>query len=120
MKHSKTELLFVFREIAHDMKVPWREYWPFLNTFIDIASTEGLQLLEQYLEDRFNETLNQVRLKPNFKLQKKKHPTFQSIHESDPEVNKSEEEFSPISHLCQALQACSLADTHAQSNIYFT
>jgi hypothetical protein len=32
--------------------IPWCEYWPFLNTYIDLSSIDGLRLLEYYLQQR--------------------------------------------------------------------
>ncbi|KAM5200582.1 ankyrin repeat and LEM domain-containing protein 2 isoform 1-T1 [Hipposideros larvatus] len=39
----------VGRELAHDLGYPWVEYWDFLGCFVDLASQEGLQKLEDYL-----------------------------------------------------------------------
>ena len=32
--------------------IPWCEYWPFLDTYINLSSNEGLRLLEFYLQQR--------------------------------------------------------------------
>ncbi|XP_037016881.2 ankyrin repeat and LEM domain-containing protein 2 isoform X2 [Artibeus jamaicensis] len=37
------------RDLAHDLGYPWVEYWDFLGCFVDLASQEGLQKLEEYL-----------------------------------------------------------------------
>lgn len=42
-----------FRELAQEWKVPWKEYWPFLDSYVDLNSPEGLQKLEDYLRKRF-------------------------------------------------------------------
>lgn len=39
----------VGRELAHELKIPWAEYWEFLGCFVDLSSQEGLQRLEEYL-----------------------------------------------------------------------
>ncbi|XP_010602543.1 ankyrin repeat and LEM domain-containing protein 2 isoform X2 [Fukomys damarensis] len=39
----------VGRELAHELKIPWAEYWEFLGCFVDLSSQEGLQKLEKYL-----------------------------------------------------------------------
>ncbi|XP_047121211.1 ankyrin repeat and LEM domain-containing protein 2 isoform X2 [Schistocerca piceifrons] len=44
------------RTLAHETKVGWKEYWPFLGTFTDFATKEGLDLLEAYMKKRFQET----------------------------------------------------------------
>lgn len=44
-------LQFVFyRDLAHEMNVPWMEYWDFLQTYVDLTSDDGLELLEEYLQ----------------------------------------------------------------------
>ena len=40
------------------MKVPWCEYWEFLNTAVDIESAEGLQQFEVYLRKRLRELID--------------------------------------------------------------
>uniref|UniRef100_H0WD47 Ankyrin repeat and LEM domain-containing protein 2 n=1 Tax=Cavia porcellus TaxID=10141 RepID=H0WD47_CAVPO len=39
----------VGRELAHELRIPWAEYWEFLGCFVDLSSQEGLQRLEEYL-----------------------------------------------------------------------
>lgn len=48
----------VGRELAHELDVPWVEYWEFLGCFADLSSQEGLEKLEDYLSKKeMNETL---------------------------------------------------------------
>lgn len=42
------------RGLAKDQQVIWREYWSFLDEFIDIGSNEGLSKFEKYLQDRMD------------------------------------------------------------------
>ncbi|XP_070760736.1 ankyrin repeat and LEM domain-containing protein 2 [Enoplosus armatus] len=42
----------VGRDLAHEMGHPWAEYWDFLDSFLDLSSTEGLCKLEDYLSKR--------------------------------------------------------------------
>ncbi|KAF6277608.1 ankyrin repeat and LEM domain containing 2 [Rhinolophus ferrumequinum] len=39
----------VGRELAHELGYPWVEFWDFLGCFVDLASQEGLQKLEEHL-----------------------------------------------------------------------
>ncbi|XP_018604925.1 ankyrin repeat and LEM domain-containing protein 2-like isoform X1 [Scleropages formosus] len=39
----------VGRELAHELGYPWAEYWEFLDTFINLSTEDGLELLEEYL-----------------------------------------------------------------------
>uniref|UniRef100_A0A3Q1K0T6 LEM domain-containing protein n=1 Tax=Anabas testudineus TaxID=64144 RepID=A0A3Q1K0T6_ANATE len=42
----------VGRGLAHEMGYPWAEYWDFLESFVDLSSTEGLRKLEEYLSKK--------------------------------------------------------------------
>jgi len=46
------------RDLAGRERVPWSEYWPWLGGYIDLASKEGLEILESYLGER-NEEVRQ-------------------------------------------------------------
>lgn len=46
------KLSFLYRDLAHEMGHPWTEYWDFLDSFVDMSSTEGLRKLEEYLSKR--------------------------------------------------------------------
>ncbi|XP_076876708.1 ankyrin repeat and LEM domain-containing protein 2 [Brachyhypopomus gauderio] len=39
----------VGRELAHEMRYPWAENWDFLNCFTDLATEDGLRMLENFL-----------------------------------------------------------------------
>ena len=43
-------LLFHYRQLAHEMKIPWLEYWEFLNAYVDLSCDTGLELLEKYFQ----------------------------------------------------------------------
>ncbi|KAI8116387.1 hypothetical protein FF38_14068 [Lucilia cuprina] len=43
------------RVLAKEQNIEWREYWDFLEEFIDIASDKGVQKLENYLAQRQRE-----------------------------------------------------------------
>lgn len=42
----------VGRDLAHEMGHPWAEYWDFLDSFVDLSSTEGLRKLDEYLNKK--------------------------------------------------------------------
>lgn len=42
----------MYRDLAHVMGHPWAEYWDFLDSFVDLSSTEGLRKLDEYLSKR--------------------------------------------------------------------
>ncbi|XP_071758800.2 ankyrin repeat and LEM domain-containing protein 2 [Centroberyx gerrardi] len=42
----------VGRDLAREMGHPWAEYWDFLDSFVDLSSTEGLRKLEEYLNKK--------------------------------------------------------------------
>ena len=42
-------LFDIIRELAHNGKIPWMEYWNFLGCYADLSSPQGLEKLEDYL-----------------------------------------------------------------------
>jgi len=40
------------------MKVPWREYWEFLDAIVDIQTADGLRQFEAYLRHRLKELID--------------------------------------------------------------
>lgn len=46
---SEKGLEVIGRELARERHVKWREYWPFLDAFIDIRSADGLAAFEKRL-----------------------------------------------------------------------
>lgn len=74
----------VFRDLAEKKKVGWAEYWPFLDKIVDLKSDSGLDLLENYLRERF------------------------SYHTDTPEKLHTSEAntlLSPMGELCKALES---------------
>lgn len=58
IKNSNIEkgLEVIGRQLAHHEKVDWREYWDFLDGFMDISSSSGLAHLETYLTAKSTES----------------------------------------------------------------
>ncbi|XP_060531949.1 ankyrin repeat and LEM domain-containing protein 2 isoform X2 [Cylas formicarius] len=52
------------KQIAQDLNIAWKEYWYFLDSFVDIASEEGLTLLEKYLSVKQDELHESLKLSP--------------------------------------------------------
>jgi len=46
-----------FSEISRKMKVPWSEYWVFLNSVVDIETADGLHQFEVYLRRHLKELI---------------------------------------------------------------
>uniref|UniRef100_A0A8C2K9V5 Ankyrin repeat and LEM domain-containing protein 2 n=1 Tax=Cyprinus carpio TaxID=7962 RepID=A0A8C2K9V5_CYPCA len=42
----------VGRDLAHELGHPWAEYWDFLDSFVDLQSSEGLKVLEEFLSKK--------------------------------------------------------------------
>ncbi|KAH8249644.1 hypothetical protein KR032_011103 [Drosophila birchii] len=50
----------VGRQLAREEQVEWREYWEFLEVFVDIGSPKGLALLEGYLKSAMPEQVDSL------------------------------------------------------------
>lgn len=48
--HVSLNFIYFYRALAHDLGIPWVEYWDFLQTYSDMTSDDGLDLLEEYLQ----------------------------------------------------------------------
>lgn len=46
--------MYIFRSLAHAQKIPWAEYWNFLNAYVDLAQPSGLERLEEYFREQLS------------------------------------------------------------------
>lgn len=46
---SQYILFVILRQLAHNVKVPWTEYWSFLGGYADFSNLQGIAKLENYL-----------------------------------------------------------------------
>ncbi|CAG9858177.1 unnamed protein product [Phyllotreta striolata] len=128
----------VGKRLADAFRVTWKEYWEFLDCFVDIASDEGLRSLEDYLWNRSvgnggreeglkscgkfdglsicdEDSEVQSSRSSRFKSDRSKKD---STRDADPELKGEEDDgkpkkntvVSPISSLCAAFTACRLED----------
>lgn len=92
------------RVLASEREIGWKEYWPFLNTFVDLTSSEGLELFEDYLKNRFQMVYDV-----------ETSTSCVSSSSSSDQVEKCQlnanNELSPISDLCNAFRMCMLNDS---------
>jgi len=104
-----------YRDLAQEFKVGWNEYWPFLDTFTNLASQDGLQKLEDYLKKRFLGAWQQqndcdVSDTVFERYDNRKHGCATVSPESSESQSIGNEVVSPVSDLCLAFKACSLSD----------
>ncbi|RZC34547.1 ankyrin repeat and LEM domain-containing protein 2 [Asbolus verrucosus] len=81
------------QKLANKFEVNWKEYWSFLDCFVDIASEEGLVLLESYLAARAAAVY-------------KSYPSSPDTSEES-----SKKVISTIADLCVQMQNCNLNDS---------
>lgn len=89
------------KKLANKYEVNWKEYWPFLDSFVDITSDEGLKLLEEYLSNQ------DTALSKSY---------MEDLKNDSPELSKSDP-LSPISNLCVAFSACHLNDSQRSPSV---
>lgn len=103
------------RDLAADYNVPWKEYWPFLNTFIDLSSLEGLKVLEEYLSERY-QSLDDAAPRSDLANDSVElcggatSCEAIKVNQSLDGTNTEPEILSPVSQLCSMLTACTIMD----------
>lgn len=104
-----------YRDLAQEFRVGWNEYWPFLDTFTNLASEDGLRKLEDYLKKRFLETMQRGNLHDISdtdceRYNNIKHGCASASPVSSESHLRGNGVVSPVSDLCLAFKACSLSD----------
>lgn len=82
--------------LAKKYSVEWREYWPFLDSFADIGTDEGLELFEKYLA---------------YRTEMEYSDSFLIISPESPKSVSGSASSSNLSDLCRAFQAFTLEDS---------
>lgn len=93
----------VGRDLAKQFHIGWKEYWPFLDTFADLTTEEGLKMLEDYISKQYiivNENKNNLTLKNSYEDITSQNQNFL--------INSSI--ISPITDLCKNFEACTLSE----------
>ncbi|XP_045539450.1 ankyrin repeat and LEM domain-containing protein 2 isoform X1 [Papilio machaon] len=100
----------VGRNLAEEMKVNWKEYWPFLDTFTDLRTKEGLTLLENYLKSKYEIACSIVYNDSCAQYQHTPDELSLSTISLNTTQSPVKEPLSPISDLCAAMRSCTITD----------
>lgn len=94
------------------MKVGWKEYWPFLDTFTDLRTPEGLSLLENYLKAKYDSACSFAYSDSCIEAQHTPDElsisrlSLGNISQQSPVKDQT---ISPISELCVAMKTCKIS-----------
>lgn len=88
------------------MKVGWKEYWPFLDTFTDLRTVEGLTLLENYLKTKYESACSFAYSDSCAQSQHAEDFTISRLSFSIQQSPTKNSTLSPVSELCVALKSC--------------
>lgn len=92
------------------MHVGWKEYWPFLDTFTDLRSPEGLALLENYLRAKYETACTFAYSDSCVEVQNSPEELSISRLSISNLSQSPTKDMSPITELCVAMKTCKIND----------
>ncbi|KAJ2945243.1 hypothetical protein O0L34_g9314 [Tuta absoluta] len=99
----------VGRTLANEMKVGWKEYWPFLDTFTDLRTPEGLTLLENYLKAKYESACSFAYSDSCLEQHSRAELSLSRLSALS-QTPTQDSALSPMSELCVALKTCKITD----------
>ncbi|KAH9644561.1 hypothetical protein HF086_000335 [Spodoptera exigua] len=109
LKEITKGLETVGRSLAEQMKVGWKEYWPFLDTFTDLRTPEGLTLLENYLKSKYDSACSYAYSDSCAQSHVPEELSLSRISLSISQQSPSKDStLSPMSELCVAMKSCKI------------